>query len=535
MHIHALGGFTISTKMLDLFKRQDDDPEHFELYALPIATAALCVALSAAGEYPQVPQIEGSASSVLCIAGIGSLASQKTARAGNALSIVGLAIGIIATLGNVAIENNIIGISSTEEFVSIGVVGAVASIFGLGIASKVGPTELPQTVAAFHSLVGIAASLTAIGEFLAHFQTMEVSSIVTCGLAAFIGAITASGSVVAFAKLNGNIPSASTVLPYKDTINLSLLITCLGAIVHLSFPGLGSTLIPMLSSLDGATTLVALTAVAGVLGYLLTSSIGGADMPVVITVLNSYSGWALTAEGFLLSNPLLTSIGALIGFSGAILTTIMCEAMNRDILSVILGGTPTPPSSSSSSTTQRNMGEYTTIDINTAASDLLAAKSVVIVPGYGLAVAKAQYAIAEIYSILTNQDITCRFAIHPVAGRMPGQLNVLLAEAGIPYEAVLELDEINDDFADTDVTLVIGASDTVNKDAEDDPSSSIAGMPVLKVWNSKKVIAFKRKMGSTGYAGVENPVFYKENTDMLLGDAKDTVTKLRDALQKVSS
>ena len=529
--VNVVGGFTVSTKMLDLFKQETDEREHFELYALPIGTAALCVILSIVGDFPQVPLLEESASSVLCIAGIGSLASQKTARAGNALSMVGMGVGIVATLGNVAIENNIIGISSMEEFLSIGAVGTLASICGLGIASKVGPTELPQTVAAFHSLVGVAASLTAIGEYMSHSQVMEANSIVTCALAAFIGAITATGSVVAFAKLNGIAPSSSTQLPNKGAINLSLFSICLLAAVHISFPDFGSTLFPLLSSLDGTTSLVFLTAVAGALGYLLTASIGGADMPVVITVLNSYSGWALAAEGFLLSNVLLTSIGALIGFSGAILTKIMCDAMNRDVLSVILGGSSVRPRSSSLLSARRDMGEYSTIGVNSAASDLLAAESVIIVPGYGLAVAKAQYAIAEMYSILKKRGIVCRFGIHPVAGRMPGQLNVLLAEAGIPYEAVLEMDEINDDFVNTDVTLVIGASDTVNKDAEDDPDSSIAGMPVLKVWKSKKVIAFKRKMDSTGYAGIQNPVFYNDNTDMLLGDAKDTVRELILALQ----
>ena len=276
----------------------------------------------------------------------------------------------------------------------------------------------------------------------------------------------------------------------------------------------------------------AIIAISALMGITLTIPIGGADMPVVISLLNSYSGVAASATGFVLMNNGLIIAGALVGASGLILTNIMCKGMNRSLANVIFGAMGVPEETSKSSGKQINIKSSTTDE---AAMILDAADKVIVVPGYGLAVAQAQHAVREVAEQLEKMGKKVLYAIHPVAGRMPGQLNVLLAEASIPYEAVLELDEINDDFADTDVTLVIGASDTVNKDAEDDPSSSIAGMPVLKVWNSKKVIAFKRKMGSTGYAGVENPVFYKENTDMLLGDAKDTVTKLRDALQKALS
>jgi len=333
-----------------------------------------------------------------------------------------------------------------------------------------------------------------------------------------IGAVTATGSVVAFGKLNGNLSSTPMALPMRDQINMGM-----GAVTAASgvaFLGSGSPEV-------GVAALGTTTALSGALGAHMTASIGGADMPVVITVLNSYSGWALCAEGFMLDNPLLTVVGALIGSSGAILTHIMCEAMNRDIISVLLGGFGGEVKGEA----MKVEGTHTEIEIADAVEALNDAGSVIIVPGYGVAVAKAQYALADIVKKLTDNGTKVRFGIHPVAGRMPGQLNVLLAEAGVPYDIVEEMEEINDDFKSTDVALVVGANDTVNSAAQDDPNSIIAGMPVLEVWHSKNVIFMKRSMAS-GYAGVDNPVFFKENTDMLLGDAKDSLDLINAQLVK---
>ena len=342
-------------------------------------------------------------------------------------------------------------------------------------------------------------------------------------LATFIGGVTATGSVVAFGKLNGNLDSSAMNLSQRDNLNMGMGLGSLAAGgLFLSDPSSGA---------KGVAALTATTGLSGALGAHMTASIGGADMPVVITVLNSYSGWALCAEGFMLNSPMLTVVGALIGSSGAILTHIMCEAMNRDVVSVILGGFGTRSTSVGDTDMSIYEGEHTEINVAQCVEQLKESSSVIIVPGYGLAVAKAQYAIADMVKNLTDRGIKVRFAIHPVAGRMPGQLNVLLAEAGVPYEIVEEMEEINDDFSDTDTVLVIGANDTVNSAAIDDPNSIIAGMPVLEVWNAKNVVIMKRSMAA-GYAGVDNPVFFKPNTDMLLGDAKDTCDSLRNELTK---
>ena len=393
---------------------------------------------------------------------------------------------------------------------------------GYGIAARVDPTSLPQTVAAFHSLVGLAAVFTGVGDFLAHSahhpETLDGLRLTSVALATVIGGVTATGSLVAFGKLNGNLDSAALALPGRDQINMgagAATLACMG--LFIANPGPAT----------GLAALMGMTALSGGLGWHMTASIGGADMPVVITVLNSYSGWALCAEGFMLNQPLLTTVGALIGSSGAILTHIMCVAMNRDIASVLLGGYGT--SSTGKGEAMVFEGEAKFTDVETTISELKEAKEVIIVPGYGLAVAGGQYAIADITKTLRDAGCNVRFGIHPVAGRMPGQLNVLLAEAGIPYDVVLEMDEINDDFPNTDITLVVGANDTVNSAAEEDPNSIIAGMPVLQVWNSKQVVVMKRSMGA-GYAGADNPVFFKDNTVMLLGDAKDTLEKMKTEL-----
>jgi len=333
-------------------------------------------------------------------------------------------------------------------------------------------------------------------------------------LATVIGSITTTGSLIAFGKLDGRIGSTPLKLEMRDQINMGLGAATVGA---------GAVFATASNPIVGLTALTSALGTSGVLGWHMTASIGGADMPVVITMLNSYSGWALCAEGFMLDMPILTTVGALIGCSGAALTKIMCDAMNRDIISVILGGYGTKATGGGAAVTFE--GETTMTNIDETVQMLADAESVIVVPGYGLAVAKAQYPLKELSDTLIKAGKSVRFAIHPVAGRMPGQLNVLLAEAGVPYDIVEELEEINDDFSKTDITLVIGANDTVNSAAEDDPNSQIAGMPVLKVWNSKQVIVMKRSLAA-GYAGVDNPVFIKDNTDMLLGDAKDTVEKL---------
>jgi len=329
--------------------------------------------------------------------------------------------------------------------------------------------------------------------------------------------VTATGSIIAFGKLNGNLTSAPLQLTGRDQMNAGAGVAMLGCM---------GLLMANTSHSANMFALMGMSVLSGGLGFHMTASIGGADMPVVITVLNSYSGWALCAEGFMLDKPVLTTVGALIGSSGAILTHIMCVAMNRDIVSVLLGGYGVDAPTGEAMEME---GEATFTDIDSTAELLKDSKEVIIVPGYGLAVANGQYAIAEITKKLRAGGTNVRFGIHPVAGRMPGQLNVLLAEAGVPYDYVLEMEEINDDFESTDVCLVVGANDTVNSAAEDDPNSIIAGMPVLRVWVANQVIVMKRSLGA-GYAGAENPVFFKDNTDMLLGDAKKTLDEIRGKL-----
>lgn len=399
---------------------------------------------------------------------------------------------------------------------------AAGGAAGYYIGNRVEPTSLPQTVAAFHSLVGIAASSAAVGDYMNTPDTTQLDGVhlASIYLATVIGSVTTTGSLVAFGKLDERIGSAPMKHAMRDQINMGLgAATAAAGAVVMGAPeaGLG------LAALSGAF------ATSGVLGWHMTMSIGGADMPVVITVLNSYSGWALCAEGFMLDMPILTTVGALIGCSGAALTKIMCDAMNRDILSVILGGYGTKNSGKGEA--MKFEGEATTTNVADVVGLLSEAESVIIVPGYGLAVAKGQYPLKEMVEALTKAGKKVRFGIHPVAGRMPGQLNVLLAEAGVPYDIVEELEEINDDFDETDVVLVIGANDTVNSAAEDDPNSEIAGMPVLRVWNSKQVIVMKRSLAA-GYAGVDNPVFLKDNTDMLLGDAKQTCAALNTGIRE---
>jgi len=436
---------------------------------------------------------------------------------GNALGMIGVSGGVAATLGSL--------LPSHPVLAQMGATAAGGALIGSTIAKRIEITDLPQLVAAFHSLVGMAAVLTCVATYIDHFPSFATDPAAnmiktSLFLGTFIGGVTFSGSLIAYGKLQGVLNSAPLMLPGRHALNAGLLAANVGAMGMFMVDPSFNTGMAML----GTTA-----SLSAVMGVTLTMAIGGADMPVVITVLNSYSGWALCAEGFMLDNNLMTVVGALIGSSGAILSYIMCVAMNRSLPNVILGGFGT--STTGSGEAMKITGEATVWNVDETVQSMVDAKNIIIVPGYGLAVAKGQYPVAELVSILTKKGKKVRFGIHPVAGRMPGQLNVLLAEAGVPYDNVLEMDEINDDFPETDLALVIGANDTVNSAAEDDPNSIIAGMPVLRVWKSDQVVVMKRSLG-VGYAAVDNPIFFNQNTAMLLGDAKKScdglLTKLKE-------
>lgn len=500
---NIIGGFIIADKMLDMFRRPTDPKEHYGYYIAPVA---LTTGLYGVGQFVGSPHMNDAllmTSGVLCIGGIAGLSSQNTARLGSLSGQVGIGLGILGSMPN-----------DFESNLPILLAMGTGSMAGYIIGHKTEATSLPQTVAAFHSLVGIAASATAIGDYM---NTPEIASVdnirmASIYLATIIGGVTTTGSIVAFGKLDGRISAQPLKLENRDAINIGLGVitagTGMGFLAGAGAPLLG---VSLLSS--------------SALGYHMTRSIGGADMPVVVTLLNSYSGWALCAEGFMLQQPLLITVGSLIGCSGAALTKIMCDAMNRDVTSVVLGGYKKQKQATAPTSTNIYQGETTLITVDETSNLLKEASRIIIVPGYGLAVAKAQYPIQELVKNLIDTGKSVKFAIHPVAGRMPGQLNVLLAEAGVPYDIVHEMDDINPDFEDTDVVLVIGANDTVNSAAEEDPNSNIAGMPVLKVWKAKQVVVVKRSL-APGYAGVDNPVFVKPNTSMLLGDAKQICDQL---------
>jgi len=521
--INIAGGFLVSGKMLDLFRRPSDPKEYFEFYSIP--TALLLGGLGAAsffnmGDLSNMSGSVGIASAICCIAAIAGLANQETARTGNVLGMAGVAFGLASTTADMSLIT-----PEAAAFEQAGLLGGIGSTIGAVVASGVGPTELPQTVAAFHSLVGLAAMAGAAGEYFLHPSGLDAGTMSAIYLATFIGGITATGSMIAYSKLSGILSSKALNLPGRDYINLGMLGASILGMASFLNPGVLATVDPE-TVRTGSLGLVA--AVSSLLGLHLTASIGGADMPVVITILNSYSGWALCAEGFLLGNSILSEVGALIGFSGAILTWIMCEAMGRDVVSVVLGGAGTKVQVPGEA--KAIEGEITVSALDSVVDSLTEADNIMIVPGYGLAVAQAQFAIADIAKKLREDGKNVRFGIHPVAGRMPGQLNVLLAEAGVPYEMVFEMEEINDDFPDVDVTLVIGASDTVSSAAEDDPTCSIYGMPVLRVWKSKNVFILKRTIGNTGYTGMENPILFKDNAEVLLGDAKESCNAIRSAI-----
>ncbi|XP_055532528.1 NAD(P) transhydrogenase, mitochondrial-like [Wyeomyia smithii] len=518
--INIFGGFLVTQRMLDMFKRPTDPPEHNYLFGIPAAVFLGGYGLAMLQEMPEIHQMTYLASSLCCIGALVGLSSQKTSRLGNALGMIGVTGGIAATLGHMA--------PSTDVLMQMGGVTGIGALIGSIIAKRIQITDLPQLVAAFHSLVGAAAVLTCVATYMHDFPTLATDPAANVlktalFLGTYIGGVTFSGSLVAYGKLQGFLNSAPLLLPGRHYLNAGLLAGNIGA-MGLFF---------MEPTLTGGLGLLGTTAaLSTAMGVTLTAAIGGADMPVVITVLNSYSGWALCAEGFMLNNNLMTIVGALIGSSGAILSYIMCKAMNRSLPNVILGGYGT--SSTGGGKPAEIVGTHTEVNVDGVVDMIRNSKNIIITPGYGLCVAKAQYPIAEMVSILKSQGKKVRFGIHPVAGRMPGQLNVLLAEAGVPYDDVLEMEEINEDFSDTDLALVIGANDTVNSAAEDDPNSIIAGMPVLRVWKADQVVVMKRSLG-VGYAAVDNPIFYKPNTSMLLGDAKKTcdalLSKIKEAAQ----
>jgi NAD(P) transhydrogenase subunit beta len=458
---------------------------------------------------------------VLFILALGGLSHPETARRGNFYGILGMGIALLAAVLG--------AVSANYSLLLAGL--AIGGSVGLVLARRVRMTQMPELVAILHSLVGLAAVLVGFANFLGHAgptggAEKTIHDIETY-LGILIGAVTLSGSVIAFGKLSGKIGGQPLTLPGRHLVNLALLFLVIFVggrfILDQAEPWAGG--LP-----NGFWPLVVMTAAALVFGIHMVMAIGGADMPVVISMLNSYSGWAASATGFMLDNDLLIVTGALVGSSGAILSYIMCKAMNRKFLSVIAGGFGTGDSAPSAAPVDQGTVEF--IEADEAAALLAEAKDVVIVPGYGMAVAQAQHVVNEITKVLRDRKIKVRFAIHPVAGRMPGHMNVLLAEAKVPYDIVFEMDEINEDFPKVDVTVVIGANDIVNPSAEDEPNSPIAGMPVLQVWKSKTTIVMKRSM-ATGYAGVQNPLFFKDNTRMLFGDAKKTLEAVLKALREV--
>jgi NAD(P) transhydrogenase subunit beta len=450
--------------------------------------------------------------SVLFILSLGGLSHQETAQRGNLFGIIGMALAVLITI----ISDNVTTYGLLLTMIIVGL------FIGRWFAAKVEMTQMPQLIAILHSFVGMAAVLIGISstlagtEFASHAE--KVIHEIEIFLGVFIGGVTFTGSIVAFAKLHGSISSKPLTLPGRHLLNLSIIIASIVLGALFISAELGTAL----------TLLIIMTLLSFVLGFHLVMAIGGADMPVVISMLNSYSGWAAAATGFMLSNDLLIIVGALVGSSGAILSYIMCRAMNRSFVSVILGGFGAKTATSSNA--DEGSKEHLTTNVEEVAEMLAHAESVIIVPGYGMAVAQAQNAVSEITRYLKEKRINVRFGIHPVAGRLPGHMNVLLAEARVPYDIVLEMDELNDDFPDTDVVLVIGANDTVNPAAAEDPSSPIYGMPVLEVWKATTTVVLKRSM-ATGYAGVDNPLFYKENTRMLFGDAHDSMSAVMTALK----
>ncbi len=451
---------------------------------------------------------------ILFILTLGGLSNQESARKGNMYGILGMSIAIVATLLSPLV---------TENFLLIFILMIIGGYIGIYLAKNVQMTEMPELVAILHSLVGLAAVLVGYVNFLDETLilkgTEKLIHSIELYIGIFIGVITFSGSIIAFGKLSGKIGGNPLILPSRHLLNL-------GIILIVIFYGYIFTTAN--STNDAIIPLIIMTGLAFLFGMHLVLAIGGADMPVVVSMLNSYSGWAASATGFMLNNDLLIVVGALVGSSGAILSYIMCKAMNRSFISVIAGGFGID--TKSTSTAVEDQGEIIEIKSQELSELLLSAKKIMIIPGYGMAVSQAQHTVNEIAKMLKDKNIDVSFAIHPVAGRMPGHMNVLLAEAKVPYDIVYEMDEINDDFKNVDVSIIIGANDIVNPSALDDPESPIAGMPVLECWKGKTSVVLKRGM-ATGYAGVQNPLFFKENTRMLFGDAKKTMDEALTILQ----
>jgi H+-translocating NAD(P) transhydrogenase subunit beta len=476
---------------------------------------------------------------ILFILTLGGLSNQETSKRGNTFGMLGMAIAILATVMGPQVFGNE-NFSTTIAVILLASV-VVGAAIGLLLAKKVAMTQMPELVAMLHSFVGLAAVLVGYVNYMGADHSLgQIAEVMQSGLGVsvkthgaeatihnietylgiLIGAMTFSGSIVAFGKLSGRIGGKPLLLPGRHYFNLALLLASIWFAVEF---------VQNAESGNGYFALIAMTIIALVFGVHMVMAIGGADMPVVVSMLNSYSGWAASATGFMLGNDLLIVVGALVGSSGAILSYIMCRAMNRNFFSVIAGGFGGGAPSSASSGAEIE-GEILPVQAEEVADMLLTAKEVMIIPGYGMAVAQAQHVVHEITETLRKKGVNVRFGIHPVAGRMPGHMNVLLAEARVPYDIVFEMEEINDDFPEVDVSIVIGANDIVNPSAMEDPGSPIAGMPVLECWKGKHTIVLKRGM-ATGYAGVENPLFYKENTRMLFGDAKDTMDAVFKALK----
>jgi len=505
--INIVGGFIVTKRMLDMFKRPTDPDEHNYLYSLPAIASCFAVLGGHLSGYTGMYQMGYLIASLACIGGISGLASQKTSRLGNALGNIGVSTGIVTALCALNFPTSIL-------FQALALLGMGGSL-GAYLGRKVAVVELPQTVAAFHALVGLAAVATSISSFMIDPHPNNLHRIASY-LGTFIGGVTFTGSIVAFLKLSGI--KYEFELPMKQTINAPL------ALINVA----GLYAMTTCSTPIGILLLLNSTITSFALGWNITNSIGGADMPVAITVLNSYSGWALCAEGFIFGNSMLTIVGSLIGSSGAILSYIMCKAMNRSLGNVIFGKWV---DASSLKGKEKEKKDAIETNVEQVTEIITQSKNIIVVPGYGLAVAKAQYPMADIVKTLRANGINIRFAIHPVAGRMPGQLNVLLAEVGIPYDIVHEMEEINHEMSSTDLTLVVGANDTINSAAVEDPDSPIYGMPVIEVWKSKQVIINKRSL-ATGYADIDNPVFFKNNTMMLLGGADKVMEKLKLALSQ---
>jgi NAD(P) transhydrogenase subunit beta len=452
------------------------------------------------------------AATILFILALGGLSHQETARRGNWYGIIGMTIALLATVFGVV----------TQNYVELMLALVAGGSIGLILARRVQMTEMPELVAILHSLVGLAAVFVGFANFMdptVHFEGVELTiHDIETYLGILIGAVTFSGSIIAFGKLSGKIGGKPMILPARHWLNLGLLIAAIW---------FGREFVIQSAAGEGLEPLIIMTVIALLFGIHMVMAIGGADMPVVVSMLNSYSGWAASATGFMLSNDLLIVTGALVGSSGAILSYIMCRAMNRKFLAVIAGGFGTGGGTTAKG--GEDQGEVAPIDADETASLLANAKEVMIIPGYGMAVAQAQHIVYEITTVLRDKGVNVRFGIHPVAGRMPGHMNVLLAEAKVPYDIVYEMDEINDDFPNVDVSVVIGANDIVNPSALTDPDSPIAGMPVLECWKGTTSIVMKRSM-ATGYAGVQNPLFFLDNTRMLFGDAKEMLDQVFKAL-----